>query len=121
MLLGQIVVHRYSNEGIGVILQRDTDNITAQFESGAIITSTPELIIELTSFEARSVQLDSNNIRITNERIKKMRLAEAEAKRLNNMYALVHLGNNIKRLKRVVKKDYDFLKNTFGIDYQIHS
>lgn len=121
MQIGQFVAHKFSNEGIGVILQRDTDSITVQFENGEVITSTPDLIIELTSFEARSVQLDSNNIRITNEKIKRMRMAQAEAKRLGDFRALVHLGNDIKRLKRIVKKDYDFLKNTFDIDYKIEN
>ena len=119
MLLGNLAVHRCSNEGIGVILQRDTDSITVQFENGEVITSTPDLIIELTSIEAWGVQLDSNNVRITNKRIKEMRVAEAEARRIGDFRALVHLGNDIKNLKRVVKKDYDFLKNTFGIDYKI--
>lgn len=119
MLLGQLVAHKYSNEGIGVILQRDMDSITVQFENGEVIISTPDLIIELTSFEARSVRLDSRNVKIVNERIKKLRMAQAEAKRLGDFRALVHIGNDIKDLKRVVRKDYDFLKDTFGINYQI--
>lgn len=119
MLLRQLAVHKFSNEGIGVVLQRDTDSVTVQFENGEVIISTPELIIELTSFEARSVRLDSANIRITNKRIKELRTAQAEAKRLNDFRALVNIGNDIKDLKRVVRKDYDFLKDTFGIDYKI--
>ncbi len=80
MLLGQLAAHRCSNEGIGVILQRDTDSITVQFENGEVITSTPDLIIELTAQQAGSVKLDSANIRISNEKIKRMRMSEEETK-----------------------------------------
>lgn len=66
----QYVAHRCSNEGIGVILHRDDETITAKFENGSVITSTPDLIIELTPQEIGAVRLDANNIRIANKRLK---------------------------------------------------
>lgn len=120
-ILGQLVVHRFLNEGVGVVRCRDTDSVTVEFESGEIITSTPDLIVKLTTFEAWAVRMDSRNIKFSNERIKKLRFAQAGAKERNDFIALADIGNAIKDVKRVVRKDYDFLKNTFNIDYKIEA
>ena len=119
MLLGQLVAHRCSNEGIGVVMQKDTDSTTVQFENGEVVTSTPDLIIELTAQEVWGVRLDANNVRITNERIKELRVSEAKARELGDFLTVMHVRKEIRGLKKMVKKDYNFLKNTFGIDYKI--
>jgi len=122
MQIGQFVAHKRSNEGIGIILQRDTDTITAKFESGSIITSTPELIIELNEREAGAVRLDSKNIRTVNKQIKKLKFKRTDKPgiiRQEDAWAMLRLNYKINKLRGVAKKDYDFLKTTFDIDYKI--
>lgn len=119
MYLGQYAAHKRVNCGVGIIISRDEDRINVKFEDGTVVIAPPEFIVKLTSTEAGSVRLDSNNIRLTNEKLMKMRSAEEMARRMNDFRSLVILGNDIKRLKRIVSKDYNYLKDTFGIDYEI--
>ena len=119
MYLGKYAAHKQVNCGVGIITSRDEETITVKFENGVVGIAPPKLIVELTSVEVSGVRLDSNNIRLTNEKLMKMRSAEEMAKRMNDFRSLVILGNDIKRLKRIVSKDYNCLKETFGIDYEI--
>ena len=122
MYLGQYAAHKRVYCGVGIIISRDEGKMNVKFEDGTVVViSPPEFIVKLTSLEAGSVRLDSNNIRIVNEKIKKLRSAEREAKLSNNFRSLVFIGHDIKNLKRVVSKDYNYLKDTFGIIYEIEN
>ena len=121
MYLGQYAAHKRVNCGVGIIISRDEDRMNVKFEDGTVVIAPPEFIVKLTSIEAGSVRLDSNNIRIVNEKIKKLRSAQREAKLSNNFRSLVFISHDIKNLKRVVSKDHNYLKDTFGINYEIEN
>ena len=121
MYLGKYAAHKRVNCGVGIIISRYKERLNVKFEDGTVVIAPPDLIIELTSIEAGSVRLDSNNIRIVNEKIKRLRSAEIEARLSNNFRTLVFISHDIKNLKRVVSKDYNYLKDTFGIIYEIEN
>ena len=105
--IGEYAVHKYLNNGIGIILSRDEDRSTLKFEDEKVGTYPSPSVIELTLAEALKVRIIVANMKICNRRIKEMNGDS--------------IDRDIARLEGIFQKESDHLKELYGIEYKIEN
>ena len=120
--IGEYAVHKYLNNGIGIILSRDDERSTLKFEDEKVGTYPSASVVELTLVEALKVRIIVANMKICNRRIRVMRTAEATVDRVDKESECeVRISRNIARLKGIFDKEHDHLKKSYGIDYKVEN
>ena len=120
--IGEYAVHKYLNNGIGIILSRDEDRSTLKFEDEKVGIYPSSSVIELTLAETLKVGVIVANMKICNRRIREMRTAEASGDSVDgNPQGAVRISRDIARLEGIFQKESDHLKELYGIEYKIEN
>ena len=115
--IGEYAVHKYLNNGIGIILSRDDDRSTLRFEDGKVGTYPSASVVELTLVETLKTGVILANMKICNRRIREKNRGRfgIDAESFNR------ISRDIARLEGIFQKESDHLKEAHGIDYRIEN
>ena len=120
--IGEYAVHKYLNNGIGIILSRDDERSTLKFEDEKVGTYPSASVVELTLVEALKVRVIVANMKICNRRIRDMRTAEANGDYVDEgTEGAVRISRDITRLEGIFQEEHDDLKESYGIEYKIEN
>ena len=120
--IGEYAVHKYLNNGIGIILSRDDERSTLKFEDEKVGTYPSASVVELTLVEALKVRIIVANMKICNRKIRDIRTAKATGSRVDkDSMDAVRISRDIARLKGIFEKEHDHLKESYGIDYKVEN
>lgn len=115
--IGEYVVHKYLNNGIGIILSRDEDRSTLKFEDEKIGTYPSASVVELTNAEALKVRVIVANMKICNRRIRESNRNCVD----KDTEWPIRISRNIIRLEGIFQKEHNHLKESYGIDYKVEN